>query len=182
MTVISLLRGINLGKRKVAMDELRAVYETLGFQSVRSFIQSGNVLFKTPCKDLKKVTSAIETAIDRKFGFHSEVALRTLPELEQAIANNPFVAQAKAAPNKVLVVFLAEDPGPKARETVMRIDTAPVELHATGRELYIYYPNGQATAKLPWSQLDKLLPGRGTGRNWNTVLKLRDLAKEIDTL
>lgn len=180
MTVISLLRAVNIGSRKVPMNELRELYESCGFSGARTFIQSGNVVFKSKRRDTRKLAFEIESAIEQKFGFRSEVIVRTLLELEQVIADNPFVERVRAEPSRVLVLFLRDDPGPQARENVMSLKTAPEDLRAIGRELYIYFPSGMGRTKLPWTQLDKMMKTCGTGRNWNTVLKLRDLAREME--
>ena len=182
MTVISLLRGINLGgNRKILMSELRALYESLGLRGALTFIQSGNVVCHAPPRqDLRKLKAKIEAGIQSTFGFHSEVVLRTLKEWDDAIARNPFEKLAAEHPAKVLVAFLAEDPGEAARSSLMSVDTSPEQLHACGREVYIYYPNGVGRAKLSWTALDKLIGIPGTGRNWNTVLKLREMARKIE--
>jgi uncharacterized protein (DUF1697 family) len=181
MTVISLLRGINVGgHNKVPMNELRALYESLGFTNARTFIQSGNVVFSTKKKDLRRITSEVEAAIERRFGFCCGVVHRSLAEWDRAIANNPFAGRSGVEPDKLLVVFLAADPGQKARDAVMAIPAEPEEVHAIGSELYIHYANGMARPKLPWMKLEKILHAPGTGRNWNTVLKLRELAREVE--
>ena len=181
MTVISLLRAVNIGKRKVPTSELRALYESLGLIGARTYIQSGNVVCKAQRHDLRKMRAKIEAAIKARFGLHSDVILRTIPEMNQVIAANPFPAHTAAHPAKVLVVFLAEDPGEAARKSVMDIDSSPEQVHAAGREMYIYYPNGMGRPKLPLAQIDRIIQTPGTGRNWNTVLKLRDLAIALET-
>jgi uncharacterized protein (DUF1697 family) len=181
MTVISLLRGINLGgHHKVPMNELRALYESLGFSGARTFIQSGNVVFSTKKKDLKKITSELEAEIERRFGFCCSVVQRSLAEWDRTIAKNPFAGRSDIEPSKLLVIFLAADPGQTARDAVMAIPAEPEQVRAIGSELYIYYPDGMARPKLPLTRIDKTLGTNGTGRNWNTVLKLRELAQEIE--
>ena len=175
--VISLLRGINLLKNKrVKMDALRAVYESLGFEEVETWLQSGNVVFKTrPC-ELTGLARRIEAAIEREFAFHSDVILRTPEELAGAVAKNPFAARPGLDPAKLLINFLADDPGADAREQVRALKTDPEELWIEGRELYIYFPNGMGRSKLPLARIEKILKTRGTGRNWTTVNKLHEMA------
>ena len=92
--VISMLRGVNVGgKRKIKMEALRALYESLGLRDAQTLLQSGNVVFRTERKDLVALTKKIESAIERKFGFHSDVVLRTqrhylchVPRLERTVA------------------------------------------------------------------------------------------------
>src|ERR1700691_374230 len=102
--VISLLRGVNVGgKRKIKMEALRALYESLGLRGAQTLLQSGNVVFRTDRKDLVSLTKQIEDAIERKFGFHSDVVLRTSTELRDVIAKNPFAKRAGVAARKLLV-------------------------------------------------------------------------------
>jgi uncharacterized protein (DUF1697 family) len=92
--LISLLRGVNVGgHRKVKMDELRALYESLGFKDVQTYINSGNVLFRTAGRDLARLRQRIETTIESACGFRSDVVLRTPADLKQVIARNPFAAR-----------------------------------------------------------------------------------------
>src|ERR1700722_2659503 len=89
--IISLLRGVNVGGHNmIKMDALRSLYESLGLRKVETFIQSGNVIFTTQARDRTALTKRIEEAIEQKFGFHSDVILRTAAELRDALARNPF--------------------------------------------------------------------------------------------
>jgi uncharacterized protein (DUF1697 family) len=171
---VSMLRGVNLGaSRRMKMDDLRAVYESLGLSDVRTYVQSGNVVFRAA-----RAISAerIEAAIGKRFGFHSDVILRTPAELKDAVARNPFPG---VEGSKLLVWFLAEDVGEDTRAKVRALDTPPEKLHIEGRELYIYYPNGMARPKLNMTAVGKALGVSGTGRNWNTVTKLLEMAEEL---
>lgn len=180
MTVISLLRGVNLGPhRRIKMDALRKVYESVGLRDPQTFLQSGNVVFRTDERDLVQLAKRIEKAIEKSFGFHSEVIVRTSSELKDVIQRNPFAARKGIDPSKFLVWFLAGDPGEEARDKVRSIKADPEELFASGRELYIYFPNGLARPKLSFAALDKALKTPGTGRNWNSVTKLLELAEGL---
>lgn len=178
--MISMLRGINLGpQRRIRMEALRAVYESLKLGDVRTHLQSGNVVFTTGERDLRRLTSRLEQAIERTFGFHSDVILRTTSELRSVVARSPFAGRKGLEPSKLLVTFLAADPGEKARGQIRAIRTDPEELHIEGRELYIYFPNGIGRAKLPAAAIDKALAVSGTARNWNTVTKLLEIAAKL---
>jgi uncharacterized protein (DUF1697 family) len=178
--VISLLRGVNLGgHNKVKMDALRRLYESLGMQNVQTHIQSGNVVFKTKERDLVRLSRLIEDAIEKKFGFHSDVILRTPTELRGVIARNPFAKRSDIDPSKLLVTFLATDPATEAREKVSKLDTQPDELYVDGREVYIYFVGSMARPKISWMAIAKMLKASGTGRNWNTVTKLLDIAEKL---
>ena len=179
--VISMLRGVNVGgKRKIKMEALRALYESLGLRDAQTLLQSGNVVFRTERKDLVALTKKIESAIERKFGFHSDVILRTSAELRGVIAGNPFAERADRDASKLLVSFLVSDPGPEARANVLRIKTEPEELRIDGREVYIYFPNGMARPKLSMAVVERTLKTLWTGRNWNTVRKLLEMAEGLE--
>ena len=152
-------------------------YESLGLQRPQSYIQSGNVVFGTTERDLVKLAARIGNAIERSFGFRPEVIVRTTAEMRDAIARNPFAARRDIEPAKLLVWFLAGDPGPEARDRVRAIKTDPEELRIDGRELYVYFPNGMARPKLSFAAVERALKISGTGRNWNSVLKLLELAE-----
>jgi uncharacterized protein (DUF1697 family) len=179
--VISLLRGINVGgNHMIRMEALRAIYQDLGLHDIRTHLQSGNVVFRTARTDLKRLRAQIEDAIEKAVGFRPAVILRTPPELRQAIARNPFAGREDVHPSKLLVTFLTTDPGPEAGERLLAIPAAPEELHLHGRELYIYFPNGMGRPKLKLPLVDKALQTQGTGRNWNTVTKLLEIAEDLE--
>jgi uncharacterized protein (DUF1697 family) len=179
--VISMLRGVNVGgHHKIKMDALRALYESLGLRDAQTYVQSGNVVFRTEARDLVLLSKRLENAIERSFGFRPEVILRTSSELRDAIARNPFATRPGIDPSKLLVVFLAHDPGQKAGDNVLKPEAGPEELWIDGRELYIYFPNGIGRSKLPWVATEKTLKTPGTGRNWNTVRKLLETAEKLE--
>jgi uncharacterized protein (DUF1697 family) len=179
--IVSLLRGVNVGgHNKIKMDALRALYESIKLREPQSYVQSGNVVFKTDERDLAQVTKRIQNGIERTFGCRPDVILRTSSELRDVIARNPFAKRRDIEPGKLLVTFLASDPGAEARANVLKIKTDPEELCIDGRELYIYFPNGQGKSKLPWATLDRTLKTAATGRNWNTVTKLLEMAESME--
>jgi uncharacterized protein (DUF1697 family) len=179
--VISMLRGVNLaGKRKIKMEALRALYESLGLRDAQTLLQSGNVVFRTERKDLVALTKKIEISIERKFGFHSDVVVRTSAELRDVIARNPFAKRAGIDASKLLVSFLVSDPGAEARGNVLRIKAEPEELRIDGREVYIYFPNGMGRPKLSMALVERTLKTSWTERNWNTVRKLMEMVEELE--
>jgi uncharacterized protein (DUF1697 family) len=179
--VISMLRGVNVvGHNRIKMDALRALCESIGLRSPQTYIQSGNVVFKTPELDLARLTKKIQDSIERKFDFRPEVMLRTAAELREVVARNPFAKRRGIEPSKLLVTFLASDPGPDARAAIMKLKPGPEELRIIGRELYIYFPNGQGRSKLSWAAIERTLKTPGTGRNWNTVTKVLQIAEKLE--
>jgi uncharacterized protein (DUF1697 family) len=179
--MISMLRGVNVGgHHKIKMEALRALYESLKFEDPRTYVQSGNVIFRSKEKNSAALAKKIQDAIERTFGFRPEVILRTTNELRKAIAANPFTGR-DLEPGKILVTFLAGEAGPEARANLLRLKAHPEELHLKGRELYIYFPDGAGKSKLPWSQVEKLLLTTGTARNWNSVTKMLAMAVEMES-
>lgn len=175
--IIAMLRGVNLGKRRVKMDALRALFESLGLREVQTFVQSGNVVFRSERQDLVALTKKIESAVERALGFHSDVILRTAAELREVIERNPLARRSDLEPRKFLVWFLVSDPGDEIRKRVRAVNTEPEEVRMDGREVYIYFPNGMARPKMKWPAIEKVIAVRGTGRNWNTVKKLLEMAE-----
>ncbi len=176
-----MLRGVNVGgHNKIKMDALRALYESLKLRDPQTYAQSGNVIFRTDERDLARLTQRVEKGIERSFGFRPAVIVRTASELRDVIARNPFAKRRGIDPSRLLVTFLASDPGAEARDQVRRMKADPEELWIEGRELYIYFPNGMARPKLSWAALEKTLKTPGTGRNWNTVTKMLEIAERLE--
>ena len=161
--LICMLRGVNVvGHNKIKMDALRALCLSLKLRDACTFIQSGNVIFRTGERGLVRLAKRLQDAIEKKFGFRPEVILRTASELRDAVARNPFAKRRDIEPSKFLVTFLARDPGAEARDAIRRLKTDPEELRIEGRELYIYYPNGQGRSKLSGAVIEKTLKTPGT--------------------
>jgi uncharacterized protein (DUF1697 family) len=182
MTVmISMLRGVNVGgHNKIKMDALRALYEFLKLRDAQTYVQSGNVIFRTDERDISRLAKRIEDGIERKFGFRPDVILRTAAEMRDVIARNPFAKRRGIEPGKLLVSFLASDPGEEARKKLCQMKCDPEELRVEGREVYIYFPNGMGRSKLPWAGLNKMLKTPATGRNWNSVTKMLEMAEKLE--
>ena len=162
---VALLRGINVGGRaKVAMADLRAVFESLGFDDVRTYIQSGNVVFGSS----KTVdAAAVEKRIAAEMGVEPTVLLRTAKEMATVAEGNPF-----ADTDGLHVTFLAAKP----KGTVEVPEGQPDELAVVGREVYLRCPNGYGRTKVNNTFLEKQLGVPATTRNWKTVTTLAELA------
>jgi len=179
--LISMLRGVNLGSHnRIKMDELRALYKSLKLEDARTYVQSGNVIFRTREKNSPALAKKIQGAIERKFGFAPEVILRTAEEMKQALASNPFARRHDVEPLKVLVTFLAAEPDAEAQAKLLGLKGYSEELHFNGRELYIYFPNGVGKSKFPWSSIEKFLHTTGTARNLNSVTQILQIAVELE--
>jgi uncharacterized protein (DUF1697 family) len=164
---VSLLRGINVGgRRKVSMAQLREIYASLGFRGIQTYVQSGNVIFTDGAIDLVKMQLKIEKQISRAFGFDILVFLRTKNELQAIIHDSPFK---KKDEGKLHVTFLSEKP---SNVPVTELDGARAgseEYSISGREVYLFCPNGYGSTKLSNNFLEKKLGVRATTRNWKTV-------------
>ena len=174
-TYVALLRGINLGARnKVSMPDLRALFANLGAEDVATYVQSGNVVFRS-ADSPGKLTEAIEKRIRHDLGLDVTVLLRTQRQLAKVFTANPFADDA-GDPTKLHVTFLADKPD-QAR--VRKLDPTlfkPDELRVIGQEVYLHCPNGYGRSKLSNAYFEKQLDVRATTRNWRTVTKLAELA------
>lgn len=178
---ISMLRGINVGQHnRIKMDALRALYKSLNLEDPRTYVQSGNVIFRTKEKNVAKLATEIQTAIEKKLKCSPAVILRSTDEMKKVIAENPFATRNDIVPGKLLVTFLAAAPDREAHAALDKFKDYPEELHLKGRELYIYFPNGAGKSKLPWSQVEKFLKVTGTARNWNSVTKMLEMAEALE--
>jgi uncharacterized protein (DUF1697 family) len=179
--VISMLRGVNVGGHNmIKMDALRTLYESLGLRNPQTYVQSGNVVFTTREKNVAALATRIEKAIEKEFGFRPPVIVRTPSELRDVIARNPFAKRRGLEPGRLLVTFLAGEPSSEARNQVLALKAEPEELRIVGREVFIYYPNGMARPKIPWTTIERMLKVSGTGRNWNSVTKLLEMAEKLE--
>jgi uncharacterized protein (DUF1697 family) len=175
-----MLRGVNVGGRNmIKMDALKALCVSLKLKNPQTYVQSGNVVFSTEENDLAKLGTRIQDAIERKIGFRPNVMLRTMAELQDVVARHPFAKRSGIEPGKLLVNFLAHDPGKDARKKALAIKVGPEEMYLIGREAYIYFPNGQGRSKFPWPAIERALGTSGTGRNWNSVTKMLEMAEKM---
>ncbi len=180
--VIAMLRGVNVGgHNRIKMDGLRTLCTRLKLRDACTYVQSGNVIFRTEERDLALLAKRLQNAIERDFAFRPDVVLRTAAELRGVIARNPFAKRSDIEPNKLLVTFLASDPGPEARQKAAKMKTEPEELRMDRREVYIYFPNGMARPKMSWPAIERTLQTSGTGRNWNSVTKMLEIAEKLES-
>jgi uncharacterized protein (DUF1697 family) len=176
-----MLRGINVGPHKrIKMDRLRALFEGLGFDQVKTYIQSGNVVFKTAKASPAGLCKRIEQRLLSDFGFSVSVILRTREEMEKAIGSNPFLAEKGIDPSKLHVAFLSEAPLSAALGKLEALILAPDRARRLGKELYLYFPDGVSGSSLWKHPLDRVLAVTTTMRNWNTVNQLYAMAEELN--
>jgi uncharacterized protein (DUF1697 family) len=179
--IVSMLRAVNVGgHNKIKMDELRALCTSLKLRDPQTYVQSGNVIFHTDERDTSVVAKRVCGGIKREFGFTADVICRTAAEMRDVIARNPFGKRRDIEPGKLLVYFLACDPGADARKSALTIKADPEEMRISEREIYIYFPNGQGRSKFAWAAVNKALKTPGTGRNWNSVAKMLEIAEKME--
>jgi uncharacterized protein (DUF1697 family) len=174
-----LLRGINVGgNHMLPMKDLAEIFGKTGCAEVRTYIQSGNVVFKAPSGELDEITSSVAKQITKRFGFTPPVILRTLDQIGDVIRNNPFLK--RGADEKALhVSFLADQPDPKAVNALDVQRFLPDELIVRNLDMYLFLPNGMGNSKLMKINLDSKLATRTTARNWRTVQKLFELMQGL---
>lgn len=175
---IALVRGINVGGRNpVAMAALRELFEALGFAGAKSLLQSGNLIFESDGRTRGELERLLEVETAKRLDLSVDYLVRSAKEWETVIARNPFPKEAEHAPGHLVVVSLKTAPQVKGVETLQAAIKGPERVHAEGKHLYVVYPTGIGRSKLTSTQIEKTLGVRGTGRNWNTVLKLAALCK-----
>jgi uncharacterized protein (DUF1697 family) len=174
---IALLRAINVGGRSVAMDDLKAMFVALGFSGVRTLLQTGNVVFDGSKRGGAALESFLEAQTEQRLGIKSDYIVRTAAEWAHIVRANPFPREAEADPGHLVVMPLKTAP---ARSELAALEAAIVgreTVKAQGQALYIVYPDGIGQSKLTISVIEKKLNTRGTGRNWNTTLKILAMAQ-----
>jgi uncharacterized protein (DUF1697 family) len=179
--LIAMLRAVNVGGHsKIKMDELRKLFVDLRLEEPQTYVQSGNIIFRSRESGLVKIAERIQKGIEGRFGCCPDVVLRTPDELRTVVARNPFKGRSGIEPGKLQVVFLLSDAARTARAELSAQNFNPEELHLATRELYIYFPDGMGKSKLPWKRVDKILGTRGTARNWNSVTKMLEIAAKLE--
>lgn len=178
-TFISILRGINVsGQKKILMTDLKTLYESLKLKEVITYIQSGNVLFKSEkgLSDLEFATK-IKKAIYKKYSFDVPVIIRSKDEIHKIIFANPFLKEKNMEAKRLYVTFLSETPAKENVESAKNFDFSPDRFFITGKEVYLCVSNGYGETKLSNNFFEKKLKVNATTRNWNTVQKLLELAE-----
>jgi uncharacterized protein (DUF1697 family) len=178
MTIyIALLRGINVGKHnRIKMADLKSLLETMGLEKVKTYIQSGNVLFESK-DEAPELSKRLEDEISKTFGFPVPVILRTAEEYEQMIRDCPYRVESLKEGESIQLAFLADEPSLEKVDLLRNYKGDPDECVIRGKEVYLFLRQSILDSKLA-TQLPKLgVPV--TVRNWKTVIKLSTM---IDTL
>jgi uncharacterized protein (DUF1697 family) len=176
MTYIALLKGINVGSvKKIKMTDLAALASGLGFQDVKTYLQSGNLVFKTEGTKPDAVRIELEKAIEKKFGFEVSVVIRTGKEMKRALEQNPFPRYKTIAGDKMFITFLEKEPVSLPRDMKK---TPSEDYRLVGKEVYLYCPDGYGRTKLNNQTFEKEFGMTATTRNWNTVVALGEMAEQ----
>ncbi len=176
---VAMLRGINVsGQKTIKMETLRVSFEALGFRRVRSYVQSGNVIFEATKASSDNLSKNVGEKILSDFGFSVPLILRTSGEMKKIVSDNPFLKEKEVDDSKLHVTFLSEPPARAALAELAALNGTPDEFRVKDREVYLYCPNGYGRTKLSNTAFEKLLSVDATTRNWKTVNKLVEMSSE----
>lgn len=177
-TYIALLRGINVsGHKLIKMERLREVLTMEGFAHVRTYIQSGNIIFQSQEANEQKLETQISEAILKHFGFEVPVRITSLEELEMVRDANPFIDENVADPTQPYLAFLSEIPQKDKQNDFEQLTFAQDRFVFLGRVIYLWYADSAANTKLTNNVIESKLKLKATSRNFKTLLKLIELAK-----
>jgi uncharacterized protein (DUF1697 family) len=174
---VALLRGINLGGKTILpMKELAPMFSAMGCAAVKTYIQSGNVLFRSTSSTAARIPTEIPALIEQRFSFRPPVVLRAAKALSEVAQQNPFLQRGEDA-SALHVMFLSALPEVSKVALLEPSRFAPDEFVVLGQEVYLFYPNGMGKSKLGINYFEKKLSVVATARNWNTTLKLISLSE-----
>lgn len=172
-----MIRGINVGgAKKILMKDLVALYESFRFANITTYVQSGNVVFDSGEKDPARISGTIEKGIEKRYGFHADVIVRTARDLEKVIAENPFLKKPGVDLKYLYVTFLSEAPDAESMQGMKGVESGADQFEVRGRELFISCPDGYGRTKLSNNFFEKKLKRIATTRNWTTVTTLYEMA------
>jgi uncharacterized protein (DUF1697 family) len=172
---VAFLRGINVGgKNKIKMETLRETFSAHGFAGVKTYINSGNVIFESDEKNEKKLAAEIEKAIEKDFSLVIKVMTRTFAEIEKIVKNNPFEGQFENEKD-VHVLFLDEPLPEEKRDLLLANNNENERFAVSGREIFCHLKSGFPDSLLGKDYIGKKLKTPATARNWRTVNKILEL-------
>lgn len=176
---LALLRGINVsGQKLIKMETLRKVLEDYGYQNVKTYIQSGNVMFDSSENSAEMLENQIHDLIEKHFGFDVAVIVINQEILESVSINNPYLKEKEIDLKKLYITFLGSDPSEETTEQLKKANFEPDEISIKGRVVFMKYNNPAGNSKLTNKLIESKLKVKATARNWNTTLKLLELLKE----
>ncbi|MDD2531018.1 MAG: DUF1697 domain-containing protein [Bacteroidales bacterium] len=177
-TYISLLRGINIGgHKKIKMDSLRENFSSLGYSNIKTYIQSGNILFSSKEEDKTKLEKEISSMILDKYGFDVPVLVLNSEELNEVISNNPFANSTNHNKDFIHITFLSNEVKEFNFTEIDSKKESEDEYKIINKTVYLYLPKGYGNTKIHNNFLEKLLKTQATTRNWKTCLELLEMSK-----
>jgi uncharacterized protein (DUF1697 family) len=178
-TYIALLRGINVsGQKMIKMTELAKLFTSLGFEQVTTYIQSGNVVFRSKKMATKTLQNNIEEQIHKKFGFEVSVIVLEQEDLRKCIQKNSFLGSKDEDVGRLYVTFCALEPDQTHVKALNQSDYLPDEFHVLGSVVYLRCPNGYGRTKFSNNFFESKFKVRATTRNWKTVNELLSIAED----
>lgn len=178
-TYISILRGINVsGHRIIKMDALKKLCLSLDFYNIKTYIQSGNIIFEAIPTESKIISNRLKIAIEKEFGFDVPVITLTQSELESIITSNPYVNDKSKDPSFFHITFLSDWPIEQNIEQLTPIDLKKDNYKIIDKVIYLFCPDGYSNSKLTNNLFEKKLKVTATTRNWKTANELLKLTSK----
>jgi uncharacterized protein (DUF1697 family) len=174
-TYVALLRGVNVGGNLLKMERLREICSEMGHRNVRTYVQSGNVVFEA-AGSVSQCATALEKALSGETRLPVTVLLRTRDEIASILAHNPFLKNKGVDLTKLHVTFLRSAATKDGLKKLTALKAGDDEFRAAGTEIYLHCPNGYGRTKLSNNAIEKALALRATTRNWNTMNRLYEMA------
>lgn len=175
-TYVAFLRGINVsGQKLIKMADLREYLKELSFLNVKTYIQSGNIVFNSPLSDGNKLANQIASLIEEKYSFDVPVMVKTNTEMKDIFENNPFLPEHDSDINYLLVTMLSKQPDEAMVSELKAYANFGEQYIHRGKELYLYFPNGYGRSKLSNNFVEKKLGISATTRNWKTITKMVEM-------
>jgi uncharacterized protein (DUF1697 family) len=176
---VALLRGINVGgKNVIHMDDLKKLFQSFKFNGVKTYIQTGNVVFKSPKKDQAELALGIEAGVKKKFGYEVTVIVRSILDLAKIIETNPFHRRKLYDGQRVYITYLASAPSLEAIKTLSQHVSENDECYPLNSEVYLLSKGGYATTLFSNAFIEKELGVIATTRNLETTKKLYEIGME----
>ncbi len=179
-TYIAMLRGVNVtGHNSIKMEQLRGLCNRLGFQKAETYVQSGNIVFQAKMENPAVLSKRIGESILDSFGIETPVIIRTSNEVENVVANNPFLKEKDVDSSKLHVTFLSERAQKNSLKRLEELATSQDRFYAASREIYLYCPGGYGRTKLSNNAIEKALSVTATTRNWKTTNALFEMVSKL---
>lgn len=174
---VCFLRGINVsGKNMIKMKDLDALFVKAGFKEITTYLQSGNVIFKSPVlKDSEQIRSKIEKSIEGQFELNVPVLVRTGESVIKMTGKNTFLNAGNFDTEKLHVTMLDKTPDREKIKVLLLSEFTPEKFHVSGNDIYLFCPEGYGRAKLNNNFLEKKLGTPATTRNWKTITNIQEI-------